>query len=263
LGNLGWAVVAVTMAIKVLLMPLIWPSLKSADKMRELQPKLKKLQEKYKDDKKKLAEAQMELYKQEGVNPMSGCLPQLLQIGVLLIFFSAFNLVTNFSMGKGDYQTINNNLLPSLRISSDFKFGLDFLGSNLGETPAKAFASKSWEMVLPLVLLLGSGISQYFSAKLMMPSSGKPMAGKPSSDSAKAVADKAVNPTEYTKQTPGKEDDMMAAMQTQSLYMMPLMTVIIGWNFSVGILLYWFVNSIFGLIQQVVVGKVVKSQKRE
>ena len=89
-GNLGWAVVIVTVLLRVILFPLVLPSLKSAKIMRELAPKLKKLQEQYKGDKQKLASAQMDLYKANGVNPMSGCLPQLLQVGVLILFFSAF-----------------------------------------------------------------------------------------------------------------------------------------------------------------------------
>ena len=53
------------------------------------------------------------------------------------------------------------------------------------------------------------------------------------------------------KETKDKEDDMMSAMRTQSMYMMPLMTVLIGWNFSMGMLLYWFVNSLVMLLQQI------------
>src|SRR3989339_1237874 len=139
-GNLGWSVVVVTVLIRLVLMPLLWPSLKSADKMRELQPKLKRLQEKYGKEKEKLAKAQMELYKQEGINPLSGCLPQILQIAVLIIFFSAFNLVTAFSEGKKPHQEINGYLIPYFQVRDDFKFGLDFLGTNLTSTPAKDFA---------------------------------------------------------------------------------------------------------------------------
>jgi len=53
------------------------------------------------------------------------------------------------------------------------------------------------------------------------------------------------------KETKDKEDDMMGMMRTQSMYMMPIMTVFIGWSFSIGMLLYWFVNSLVMLGQQV------------
>ena len=238
-GNLGWSVVLVTVLIRLILFPLVAPSLKSAKKMNELQPKLKKLQQEFGKEKEKLAKAQMELYKSEGINPLSGCLPQLLQVAVLIIFFSAFNMVTNYSMGKGKIEEMNRQLIPSFQIKSDFKFSTNFMGSELGVTPAKTFSKGvGLDLVLPIVLLLGSAALQYFSSKLMMP--GKKL-------DEKAVAE-----------TKDKEDDMMSAMRTQSMYMMPLMTVVIGWNFSLGILLYWFVNSAVMLEQQVVMGKTNK-----
>lgn len=242
-GNLGWAVVVVTVLIRLLLLPLIIPSLKSAGKMRELQPRLKKLQEKYGKDKEGLAKAQMDLYKQEGVNPLSGCLPNILQIAVLLLFFSAFNMTTAFLNGKGSIEQVNSHLIEPLKINKEFKFSPDFLGSDLTETPAKIFSKGiNRGLVLPIVLLLGSGLLQYFSSKLMMP------------------AEKGVDQSAYTKATEDKEDDMMAAMRTQSTYMMPLMTIIIGWNFSLGILLYWFVNSAVMLGQQVVSERIGKNE---
>lgn len=240
-GNLGWAVVLVTVVIRVILIPLVLPSLKSAKKMSELQPKLNKLKEKLGNDKEKLAKEQMDLYKREGINPLSGCLPQLLQVGVLILFFSAFNLVTNYSIGKGTVEEINRNLVPAFQIDGNFSFDTSFMGSKLSDTPAKAFGEGiGLNLVLPLVLLLGSGALQFWSSKLMMPN--------PKLDE------------KIVKQTKGTEDDMMEAMRTQSTYMMPIMTIIIGWSFSLGILLYWFVNSGVMLVQQLVVAKINKKE---
>lgn len=239
--NLGWSIVIVTIIIRVILMPLVMPSLKAASKMRELQPKLNKLKEKFKGDKNGMAKAQMELYKVEGINPLSGCLPQILQIAVLIIFFSAFNMVTLFSGGKGSMDQINNQLIPSFKIDNNFKFDTNFMGSNLVQLPSKTFKDNgvSSIMILPVLLLLGSGILQFFSAKLMMPA---------------PKVDEAV----VKKETADKEDDMMAAMRTQSLYVMPLMTVFLGWNFSLGMLLYWFVNSVTMIGQQLAISKLNK-----
>lgn len=237
-GNLGWSIIVVTVIIRLLLMPLVWPSLRSSQKMQALQPKLKKLQEKYGKDREGLAKAQMEFYKSEGVNPLSGCLPNILQIAVLMLFFSAFNMVTGFSTGKIEMKTVNQQLLPSFQIKEGFKFSDSFLGVNLAATPAKVLGSGiNLGVILPLFLLLGSGYLQYWSAKKMMPQT------------------KGVDEAAYTKATADKEDDMMAAMRTQSTYMMPLMTVVIGFNFSVGILLYWFVNSAVMAGQQVLMAK--------
>lgn len=253
LGNLGWAVVVVTVIIRLVLLPILIPSLKSAKKMRELQPKLKKLQEKYGSDKKGLATAQMDLYKNEGINPLSGCLPQLLQIGVLIFFFSAFNMVAKFSENGGGREALNANLIEVFKVDENFKFGVDFLGSNLTKTPAGVFKDgMGVGLVLPLVLLLGSGALQYLSAKLMMPSSA------PSGLRKDNGPGKKVDQSAYVKATPEKSDDMMEAMRTQSLYMMPAMTIFIGWNFSLGILLYWFTNSAVMLVQQMVVERMGK-----
>ncbi len=247
-GNLGWSVIIVTVLIRILLFPLLWPSLKSAKKTRELQPKLKKLQEKYKGDKQQLAKAQMELYKQEGVNPLSGCLPQLLQIAVLMLFFWAFNMVSGYSAGNGSTAEINKLLISSYRISEGFAFEPNFLGNNLAMSPSKEFAAgMGSNMILPIVLLLGSAILQFLSSKLMMPTSAKATAGKP-----------AVDQSAYVKATPEKSDDMMEVMRKQSTYMMPAMTLFIGWNFSLGILLYWFVNTLVMLGQQLIAEKVQK-----
>lgn len=241
-GNLGWSIIAVTVAIRLVLMPLVWPSLRSSQKMQALQPKLKKLQEKYGKDKEGLAKAQMEFYKSEGVNPLSGCLPNILQIAVLMLFFSAFNMVTGFSTGKIEMKTVNQQLLPAFQIKDGFKFSDSFLGVNLAATPATVMKEGfGLGLILPFFLLLGSGYLQYWSAKKMMPNTK-------------------VDQSVVKEETKDKEDDMMAAMRTQSTYMMPLMTIVIGFNFSVGILLYWFVNSAVMAGQQVLMAKFDKGK---
>ncbi len=241
LGNFGWAIIAVTVLLRVLLFPLIWPSLKSAKKIKEVQPKLNKLKEKYGSDKQALARAQMELYKVEGINPLSGCLPQILQIVVLLLFFSAFNLVSGFSGGKGSVEQINAQLIPSFKISEGFNFNLAFLGSDLSLTPSKSFSKGiGIDFIMSAILLLGSGVLQFLAAKMMMPN---------------LKVDK--NIVEKTKD---KEDDMMSAMRTQSLYMMPAMTIFIGWNFALGLLLYWFTTSLLTVGQQLLVNRINKKK---
>ena len=88
--------------------------------MMELQPKLKKLQEKYGSDKQGLAKAQMDMYKTEGVNPLSGCLPNIIQLVVLIVFFTAFNKVSYLAEGKVSREEINKELIPAYQIKEDF-----------------------------------------------------------------------------------------------------------------------------------------------
>lgn len=85
--NLGLAIIAFTILLRILLFPLSLPALKSAKAQREIKPKLDKLKKKYKGDRQKLAQVQMELFRQAGVNPFAGCLPQILQIFILIALF--------------------------------------------------------------------------------------------------------------------------------------------------------------------------------
>src|ERR1700722_5234358 len=86
-GNWGVAILLVTIALKLIFYPLSEASGKSMAKMRALQPRIKNIQEQYKDDKEKLGRATMELYQREKVNPVSGCLPMLIQIPVFFAFY--------------------------------------------------------------------------------------------------------------------------------------------------------------------------------
>ena len=86
-GNWGWAIIIVTILIKLLFYKLTESSGRSMAKMRNLQPRLKALQERYKDDRQQLSQAMMELYKREKVNPAAGCLPILIQMPFFLAFY--------------------------------------------------------------------------------------------------------------------------------------------------------------------------------
>jgi len=88
-GNWGVAIIAVTFLIKLVFYKLTESSGRSMAKMRNLQPRLKALQERYKDDRQQLSQAMMELYKREKVNPAAGCLPILIQMPFFLAFYWA------------------------------------------------------------------------------------------------------------------------------------------------------------------------------
>ncbi len=92
LGNWGWAIVVMTLIIRLVLFPLTYKGMVSMNKLKELSPKIKELQAKYKGDNQKLNAHMMELYKKHGANPMGGCLPILLQIPV---FFAIYRVLQN------------------------------------------------------------------------------------------------------------------------------------------------------------------------
>jgi YidC/Oxa1 family membrane protein insertase len=86
-GNWGWTIVFVTFLLKLVFYPLSETSGRSMGKMKLLGPRMKALQETYKDDREKLGKAMMELYKKEKVNPVAGCVPMIVQIPVFLAFY--------------------------------------------------------------------------------------------------------------------------------------------------------------------------------
>ena len=88
IGSFGWAIIILTILIKVVLWPLTHKSYASMGKMQKLQPQLATLKEKYKGDAKKIQAETMKLYKEHGVNPMGGCLPMLLQMPILIALFT-------------------------------------------------------------------------------------------------------------------------------------------------------------------------------
>ncbi len=90
IGNMGWAIIGLTLIIKAILFPLAFKSYVSMAKMRELQPEMEKLKERAGDNREEMQKGMMELYKKNKVNPASGCLPILLQIP---IFFSLYKVI--------------------------------------------------------------------------------------------------------------------------------------------------------------------------
>ena len=94
-GNYGWSIVLFTLLIRALLMPLDAKSRKSMRKTQKLQPQIAALQKKYKNDKEKLNQKTMELYRKEHVSPLSGCLPMLLSLPILFGMFGAMNILAH------------------------------------------------------------------------------------------------------------------------------------------------------------------------
>ena len=98
IGNWGWSIVALTILIRIIMYPLTYKGMVSMNKIKELAPKVKEIQEKHKDDKQRSSAAMMELYKKHGANPMGGCLPFILQIP---IFFAIYRTLLNAIELKG------------------------------------------------------------------------------------------------------------------------------------------------------------------
>lgn len=93
IGNYGWTVVVFTILVKLILLPLDIKQRRSMQKMQELQPQIEKINAKYKNDEQKKNEKTLELYRTNKCNPLSGCLPLLIQMPILFILFAALRAV--------------------------------------------------------------------------------------------------------------------------------------------------------------------------
>lgn len=159
-NNYVLALVVFTVLVKLVTYPLTAQQMKSSLKMQAVAPKLKKIQEKYKDDREKLAQAQMALYKAEGVNPMAGCFPLIIQMPVLFGLYGAIQHTLTTT------QPAIIDLAGRLQVAPDlaqlFPLQNQFLWLNLG-TPDPT-------PILPILVMA----TTWLQTKLMTPPATDP-----------------------------------------------------------------------------------------
>lgn len=161
--DFGVAIIVLTILIRLLFYPLFQKSMKAQKEMAELQPKIKEVQTKYKNDKEKQARALMELYKEHKVNPMGGCLPLIIQIPILFAFFQVLRTGLDPARLNGLYGFIKN---PGI-INSMFLGAVNLANPNV-------------------ILAFLTGITQFIQAKMMSPKN--PIAASGKSDFATAMS---------------------------------------------------------------------------
>ncbi len=223
-NNLGLAIIALTILIRVILIPLVLPSMRAMNRMKEFAPELEKIKKRHAGDRAKFAQAQADFYKEKGINPASGCLPQLIQIVVLIALFQGFSQVL---YANGDIVSrLNGFLYSPLQISDHLN--TTFLAVDL--TKPDVFRLPGVPVPLPGAFLLLAAATQFLSSKMMAPV--------------------VTREEKVAKKTPGGMDNMMVGMQQQMLYLFPLMTIIFGFTFPAGLVLYWLVFSLFQTGQQ-------------
>ncbi|PIS14207.1 hypothetical protein COT65_00200 [Candidatus Shapirobacteria bacterium CG09_land_8_20_14_0_10_47_13] len=225
--NFGLAIIVLTVALRTVLIPLTLPSMKSAEKMRQLAPELERLKKKYGSDKQAFAKAQMDFYRQQGINPAAGCLPQIVQLVILIALYQAFIQVLNPN-AQEVVRKLNTLLYQPLKLAEDTVINTQFLWLNLAKPDVIKVAGLGFP--LPGLFLIAAALIQLISSKMMMP-----VLAAVQKDAA---------------QTPEKTDDMATSMQTQMTYLFPLMTILIGFTFPSGLVLYWFIFSLFTAVQQ-------------
>ncbi|QGP91932.1 Membrane protein insertase YidC 2 [Neomoorella glycerini] len=171
--NYGLAIILFTILVKVILFPLTYRQLRSMKRMQEIQPKIQELQKKYKSNPQKAQQAMMELYQKEGVNPLGGCLPLLVQMPVLFALFSALRTFFDpvhhpayVELAHANFLWVSNlgqpdpYILPILvALGTFFQQKVSMVGGNQDQT------QRTMLIVMPLVI---GWMSRSFSAGLSL-----------------------------------------------------------------------------------------------
>jgi YidC/Oxa1 family membrane protein insertase len=237
-GNLGWAIIAIAIIFRLVLMPLMKKQTEMTKKMSSIKPQLEALQKKYKNNPEKLSQEQIKLYKTAGYNPL-GCfitfLPQLIILSVLI------QVIRNVTAGTldGIYPFIETwlNNGASLTINTNFFFwdltrSYNDLSEELGRFALPALAY--------LFLSLLVGVSQYFASKFTQ-TLQDPMAATETKKKAK-------------KGEPSPEE-MQKKMSKSFMYILPLTTIFITISAPAALSLYWAVQSFMLVIQYMLMDK--------
>lgn len=236
-GPLGFAVIGLTIVIRLILYPLMHAQLKSAKKMQNLKPHMDAINVKHKGDKAALQQAQLALYKEHGVNPAAGCLPLLIQMPVLIALYNVFYQVLN--NGNIDKVLTDLNAVAYASWLHVQTLDLTFFGINLGLKPSAWQSSGWWLLSVPII----TGLLQWWQSKLMMP--------QPSATANNATKQQ----IDKKKDEEKKPEDTAMEMQKQMMIITPIMFGYFAFQFPLGLALYWNVFGLFGIMQQLKVNR--------
>ena len=276
-GSYGWALVLFTVVIKLVLLPFQMKSKKSMMRMSRFQPMIKEIQMRYKNNSVKMNEEMQKLYAEEGVNPMSGCLWSFLPFPILIALYSIirqpitrFMMLTNevmetvveavsaagFDMSaiatiKDGVMSVKDGLtqlqpygqitlvkaaqelgvsLPEGWINMDFSFlGLDL--TLIPQNVIGQITTGGWAVIGVLLIPIVSGALSFWQSKVSMASN--PASSDPSDPTARSTR-------------------MM-------MWMMPLMSLWIGFTLPASLGVYWIANSVLMLVQEKVLNKYYKN----
>jgi len=194
-GNYGFDIILLTVLVKLVTVPLTHKSFKSMQEMQKLQPQMKKLQEKYADDRNALNKEVMELYRRHNVNPLGGCLPMVVQMPIFIGLYNA--LLSAVELRHASFMLWINDLSAPDRIPP------------IPHAPLAVIAGT--EIRIPVLTLL-MGVSMLIQQR-MTPQTGDPT-------------------------------------QQRMMMVMPLVFTVMFINFPSGLALYWLVNNVLTIAQQ-------------
>ena len=230
---IGWAIIALTLLVRALVIPLYRKQLVSTKRTQMLQPELREIQKRYKGDAVKVRSAQQELMKERGVNPLAGCFPLLLQMPLLLIMYSVISTgLTNpdptAMLTVAGHQVVNlqcTNINPITGVQNMYAPCIDtiipWFGNIDVSKPSTFFSLTVVGITIGLsILALASAGLQLIQSRMMLP-----------------VSDPA-------------NDDPNTKIQRQTMLFLPLISVVYGGFLPAGLFIYWITATIFSIIQQ-------------
>lgn len=216
-ADFGIAIILVTVLLKTALYPLSQKQIESQKKLQEIQPKIKEIQKKYKSDREKQSRAMMEFYRDNKINPFSGCLPLIIQLIVLIAIYRVL-----FTISQADFMASSETLYTF--VSNPGQIGRLFLGLLDLSKPSA-------------LLAIMTALAQYYQMKMIMES-------KKTLDKKSATTIQ--SPTKTEKDAP----DFNEIMMKQMLYIGPALTLFFGMTFPSGLALYWLASTLFMIAQQ-------------
>jgi len=230
-GAFGFAIIGLTLIIRIILDPFFKSQIETAKKLSEIKPHLDHLSKKHKDDPKRLQQEQLKLYQQHGINPASGCLFMLIQIPVFIALYQALSLFL-FNGKKVEVITAINKALyhPILKITAVDPW---FFGFNLALSPQKS--DQLFYLLIPLI----TAVLQYFQAQAA------------SFSQADALVTEKVNnkKQEEKKKEESETEEFQKVMNTQMKFVFPLLIGWFSYTLPVGLSLYWNLFSLLSILQ--------------
>lgn len=222
--NFGLAIIIFTILIRLITYPLTGQQLKSQKKMQALQgsKKWQEIQKKYKDDKEKLAQEQMKIYKEMGINPLGSCLPLLIQFPIMIGLYQSITL----AMASAPIQLLNlsRDIYSFIPASQLIPLNSKFLWMNLGlpeiSSPNALIIAGFAVPIMTIIVV----VTTYLQSKLMTPPAN-----------------------------PGDQGAQMSKMM--NLYM-PILMGWIAYSLASGLALYFIISNVLGVVQYAIMGNV-------
>ena len=283
-NNYGLAMIIFTIVIKLVMLPLSIKQQKMLKKSTKLQEKMKILQFKYKNDPEKLNQEMMNLYKEEKMNPFSGCFSTIIQFILLISIFYMVRCPLTY-MKKVDTETINSYVqqlkddekqvsaaYPEIDIIREIdylkeknpddenlknlSFNMNFLGLDLSKIPQQNLGD--WTVyIIPVLYILSSFVSIKLTTKMQKTGTKNSNSVIDITEDAKKEDKKLVK----VEETPAEEEyDAMEQTNKMMSWMMPIMSVSISLVAPLGLALYWLVNNITMILERVILNKLIKDE---